>query len=179
MSFDTPETEPRAFIAGETVQWSRSFDDFLAVDSWALKYSVRGPGTAFDFTADVDGAAFLATIASTSSDLTPGTWRLVGWVEKGSEKHFVYDEDCIVVAKPAVSGTLETRSVAKQIVDAIDAFMLAGPLASNGVKRYRIADRDLERCSPKELTDLRTYYWNIYVREQRKGREFRNIKCAF
>jgi len=179
MEPETPETEPRAFIAGETVEWSKSFEDYSAADGWSLKYSGRGPGTAFDITAAADGTAFLTTITSSSSDVTPGTWRLVGWVEKGNEKHFVYDEDLIVVAKPATSGTLDTRTIAKQIVDLIDAFILAGPLASSGVKRYRIADRDLEYCTTEELIKLRTYYWNIYVSQKRKGKEFRNIRCTF
>lgn len=181
-SQDTPTTEPRAFIAGETVEWSRSFDDFSADEAWVLKYSFRGPGTALDVTAAADGADFLVTIASSSSDVTPGTWRLVGWVEKGIEKHFVYDEDCIVVAKPTTSGTLETRTIARQIVDNIDAYLAqikAGGTAAIVVAQYRIADRETQHYPLDQLMKLRTYYWNIYVSEKRKGKEFRSIKCTF
>jgi hypothetical protein len=183
MSQDIPTREPRSFIAGETLEWSKSFDDYPA-DEWTLKYSLRGPGTApADITATADGEDFLVDVSSTyTAALTPGTWRMVGWVEKGSEKHFVYDREVIVVAAPATSGTLDARSTAKQIVDAIDAYMLAGPAASNAVKRYRIADRELERYDAAQLKDLRTYYWNIYVREERSkrgGSSMRNINCGF
>jgi hypothetical protein len=177
---DIPTREPRSFIAGETLEWSKSLDDYPA-DEWTLKYSLRGPGTApADITATADGEEFLVDVSSTvTTALTAGTWRLVGWVEKGSEKHFIHDREVIVIAAPA-SGTLDTRSTAKIIVDAIDALMTGK--ASLDQQSYKIADRELVRMTPKELTDWRTYYWNIYVREERSkrgGSSMRNINCGF
>lgn len=181
MSQDIPTREPRSFIAGDTLEWSRVFDDYPATD-WTLKYSLRGPGTApSDIAATADGEDFLVDVSSTMSNLTAGTWRLVGWVEKGSEKHYVYDSDVIVVAAPA-SGTLETRSVAKIIVDNIDTYLKDGGATSSAIKRYRIADRELERYTTDELTKLRTYYWNIYVKEElsKRGRSgIRPVRLGF
>ncbi len=180
MSQEIPTTEPRSFIAGETLEWSKSLANYAATE-WTLKYSLRGPGTApADITATADGEEFLVDASSTyTAALTAGTWRLVGWVESGSEKHYVYDEDVIVKAAPA-TGTLETRSTAKIIVDAIDA-LLTGK-ASLDQKRYRIADRELERYEPEQLLKFRTYYWNEYVKEERAkrgGSMMRNINCGF
>lgn len=176
-------SEPRAFIAGETLTWSKSFANYPAT-VWTLKYSSRGPGTApTDITATADGEDFLVDFSSTyTAALTPaGTWRLLGWVEKGSEKHFVYDRDVVVIAAPA-SGTLETRSTAKIIVDNIDAYLQqikTGGTSALAVASYKIADRETQHYTLDELVKLRTYFWNIYVSEKRKGKEFRNIKCAF
>jgi hypothetical protein len=180
VSTEVPTREPRSFIAGETLQWSKSLDDYPAGE-WTLKYSLRGPGTApSDITATADNDDYLVDVTSTvTAALTAGTWRMVGWVEKGTEKHYVYDNDVMVRAAPA-SGTLETRSTAKIIVDAIDA--LATGKASLDQQSYKIADRELVRMSPKELTDWRTYYWNIYVREERSKRgssTIRNINLRF
>lgn len=183
MSLDIPTKEPRAFIAGETLTWSKSLSDYPASE-WTLKYSFKGPTSTglagSDVTATADGEDFLVEIASSSSDdLSAGTYRLVGWVESGSEKHYVYDEDCIVRPAPA-AGVLETRSTNKIIVDAIDAVMQNK--ASLDQQSYKIADRELVRYQPDQLLKFRTYYWNEYVKEERAkrgGSSMRNINCGF
>ena len=182
MDPEIPTREPKSFIAGETLQWSKSFEDYPASDGWLLKYSLRGPGTApTDIIATADDDDFLVDVDSATTSLTAGTWRLVGRLELNGLIHYVFDGELIVIAAPA-DGTLDTRSIAKQIVDNIDDYFLAiktGGGSAKAVKRYRIGDHDLEHYSPQELMQLRTHYWNIYVLEQRKGREFRNIRCAF
>ena len=181
MDPEIPTREPKSFIAGETLQWSKSFEDYPASDGWVLKYSLRGPGTApSDITATADDDDFLVDVDSATTTLGAGTWRLVGWLELSGRRHYVYDQEVIVIAAPA-DGTLDTRSIAKQIVDNIDAYFLAiktGGGSAKAVKRYRIGDHDMEHYTLDELRNLRTYYWNIYVLKQRR-KEFRNIRCAF
>ena len=182
MAIEIPTREPRSFTAGETVKWSKSLTDYPASEGWTLKYFLRGTGDPFDITCTVDpddGDGFLAEIsAAQSATLEPIEYLLQGRVENaGGEKYVVYERSLSVRPNiEAATNDFDPRSVAKRIVDAIDA--LAEGKASRDQQSYKIADRELVRMTPKELTDWRTYYWNIYVRETRRGK-MRNVNCEF
>ena len=44
MAADIPTKEPLTIRAGDTIEWTKSIDDYKASDGWTLKYSFRGTG---------------------------------------------------------------------------------------------------------------------------------------
>jgi len=165
MSKDVPTYEPRTFIAGATVSWSKSLEDYPAGDGWLLKYALRGPdATGIDVTATADGDDFLITISSTSSDKTAGTYRLVGWVELGIEKYYLVDQQLVIKAKPA-AGALDTRSDAEQVLAAL--ITLSKTKASLIQGTYTIAGRQMQFESHTEILKA-IGYWSGVVNSERR-----------
>jgi hypothetical protein len=153
MSKDPSTFEPRSFVAGATVTWSKSLEDYPAGDGWVLKYALRGPdATGINVTAatdPLDGDDFLVTIASTDSDKAPGTYRLIAWVEKAGEKYYVVEQPLVILAKPADSGALDTRSDARIIYDELVALFKTKALMVQA--EYLIAGRHMKFESYTEL----------------------------
>ena len=52
---DIPEIEPVSFIAGDTVKWTKSLEDYLASDSWVLVYYLVKDGDQKTITASASG----------------------------------------------------------------------------------------------------------------------------
>jgi hypothetical protein len=76
-----PSTEPSEFAAGETVQWRRSYGEFLPSAGWLLKYYFAGPDIFTVAPAQVNGE-WLATIApATTAAKKAGTYRWTAYAE--------------------------------------------------------------------------------------------------
>jgi hypothetical protein len=170
MTLPTRTVEPTAFVAGELVEWTKQFNDYPAT-AWGLVYKIRGPGTGIDVTATADGDAFvLSILPATSDDITvAGRYRIQGVVTKTSDatqKHVVYDGWVkVTLLLASATTTVETRSTAKQIVDAIDTALLAD---SGAVIEYEISTPAGTRRVKKDrkaAREDRNYYASIVARE--------------
>ena len=42
MAADIPTKEPLTIRTGDTIEWTKSIDDYKASDGWTLNYSFRG-----------------------------------------------------------------------------------------------------------------------------------------
>lgn len=117
---DLPTTEPTQIIAGDTLAWSKTLDDYPANDGWTLTYYLRGPA-AYTITTTADDAAHVAAATTAETSLyTPGEYRLFGFATTGSTRYKVYEKPVTVFADVASNtGTLEIRSDARIIYDAL------------------------------------------------------------
>ena len=55
MAATVPTKEPLTIRAGDTIEWTKSIDDYKASDGWTLSYSFRGTGGTIDITSTADG----------------------------------------------------------------------------------------------------------------------------
>jgi hypothetical protein len=182
---------PARFVAGETVVWTTCPGEYKPADGWVLTHYFRGVDH-LDVVAVASGESFESTITATASALlAPGQYGWQAWVELNGVKVAV-DNGSVGVEQgyAEITDPLDTRSNAKKILDAIDAYVLGTAdwrqrrilISSGGMERL------LESYSITDLTGpngLRNYYATVVAREQRlakirKGRGyFRQIKSRF
>lgn len=148
--------EPLEIAAGDTLSWTRTFNDYPAGDGWVLKYAFRGPAVV-NLTSAADGDSHVTTIA-VDTFTTAGTYFVQGYVEKGSERRTVYSGRLKVTPNLAAiaSGTYEGRSHAQKVVDAIEA-VIEGR-ASKDQQEMWIDGEKLVRTPVADLLKLRDRY---------------------
>ena len=55
MAATVPTKEPLTIRAGDTIEWTKSINDYKARDGWTLKYAFRGSAGTIDITGSADG----------------------------------------------------------------------------------------------------------------------------
>jgi len=164
-----PTREPETLRAGDNATWTRSLPDYLPADGWVLKYALTNAGAAVTITAtnNGDGSHLVDVAATTTDDWAAGTYGLQGFVEKSGARYTVY-EGYVEILPGLHLGAVESRSLVKQILDALDAMILGK--ASRDQASYTIGGRSLQHLSPRELVDWRDHYATLWAREQEKLR---------
>jgi hypothetical protein len=149
MAKDTPTCEPRSFVAGATVSWSKSFSDYPASEGWVLSYAFRGPED-LDVEATADGDDYLVLIPATDSDVDPGTYAWQAKVEKDDEVFYVGEGQTLIKQSLAdVSTAYDGRSDAEIIYDQLVALFKTKSLMVQA--EYSIAGRAMKFESYTEL----------------------------
>jgi hypothetical protein len=97
-----------------------------------------------------------------------GAYKYQAWAKFADDVNSVICEGTVDIEAELCVG--DTRSTAKKNIDAIQAMLSNN--ATEGVKRYRINNRELERYDVKELLELLRYWTGIYNREMRKQNGF-------
>lgn len=165
------ELEPDRLTQGESAEWRRRFCDYHP-SLWTLEYRFRGAGTGCNVTATASGEFFDAVITSANTTaMSTGKYEWQAWATNIADNTIIrkVGEGTLVVEKGFTTGalgTVELRSTAKQIVDAIDAALLADTSAS--VIEYEISTPAGSRRVRKSRTEaiaLRHEYAAIVSRE--------------
>lgn len=171
MSKDVSTREPSSFIAGATVPWSKCLPDYPASQGWALTYALRGPdATGIDVEAVADGDDYLVTISSDDSDVTPGTYRMIAWVERDDEKYYVVDQQVVILAAPA-DGVYETRTPEEITLESLTTAIANS--AGNDIVRYQVGDLMVERSRTEAIAAHK--YFSGIVRDQQRQRSGRPV----
>jgi hypothetical protein len=164
--------EPKSFLQGETLEWTRDFADFPASGGWTLTYYFRGEGKGFDAVGVADGDAFVMTVPSATTldmSVTDYSWQAIA-VKDG--KKFLADSGFSEVKKgfadslPATS--LDVRSENEKTLAAIRA-MIAGK-ATHDQQEYTIGNRQLKRIPIPDLIMLENRYEQKVRREKEAAR---------
>lgn len=158
--------EPRVLRAGDSVAWSRSVDGALASDGWALAYRLvpRDQTSAVDIVATAVGDGWEVDLtADQTAEIAAGEYVLVGAVTKGTERRTVYGLPCTVLPNLMDAAQHDGRSVARQIVDAIDEYFRTQDRA---VLERQHGDRRLRFQSQAELIKTRAFYAAQIRREE-------------
>lgn len=159
-------SEPKFFTKGETISWTRSFNDYPATE-WDLTYYFRGRTNGFDIAAAADGTSF---IAETPSDLTngAGVYQWQAQVTNG-EKTIVVDSGNVEIL-PNFAGIQTTegfdgRTQTEKDLAAVKE-MLSGK-ASKDVQSYQIGNRQLQHISINDLLALKHELTKDVIKERR------------
>jgi hypothetical protein len=151
----TETTAPSSLRAGDSAAWSYSDTTYLATAGWALAYRLvsRSGGASYSISAVANGDAFdVALDASDTAGFAEGNYTLVGAVTLGAERVTVCNQACSVLPDVMEATSLDQRSTARKIVEAIDAW-LEGKAGWAGEKT--IADRSIKDHPLPDLIVLR------------------------
>jgi hypothetical protein len=168
MPAEIPSEEPTEHVAGDTLAWTKSLSDYPADDSWTLTYYLLGPKKE-TITASADGADHAVTVsASTTSNYAPGVYKWTSYASSGSERYKVGEGTIEILPNPATVAanvSTETRSKAKQILDALMATMADAAGRPEQSYSLQAAGRSF---SFKTLADLIAAidYWKAEVKRE-------------
>jgi hypothetical protein len=112
----------------------------------------------------LDGSEWAVNIAT--STFQPGNYVVQVWATMDDSTVRVVSTESLTLRPALAAGDI--RSKARQALDAIDA-MLAGQ-ANEGVRRYRINNRELERYTVDELLKLRSHFAAEVQKENRRNK---------
>jgi hypothetical protein len=166
-------SEPTSIIAGDTIEWDKSLDDYSPTDGWTLHYRLLGPkAIAIDDSYVVaDGGSWAISIpASVTVAWTPGAYTLYGWVTSGSDSFKVVEtkleikQDFRTQASP-----LDNRSHVRKTLDAIEAAIEG--IAARQEASYTITlgngqTRTFTAVNRAELITMHSHYSDLYRQEQ-------------
>ncbi|HWQ34878.1 MAG TPA: hypothetical protein VNQ79_18690 [Blastocatellia bacterium] len=163
-------SEPTAFVAGETLVWTKQISGYTPAEGWTLVCYFRGPAGGFDAPGVADASGWRVTVpAAETQNLSAGIYFYQCWVTRADERHLVSSGECRVTASlPAANAPFDGRSETKKILDAIDAMILKK--ATLDQQEYQIGNRALKRIPLPELIALRDKYARLYAQEQRAER---------
>jgi hypothetical protein len=156
-------------IKGETL--AIQVDD---AEATAVEFRLGGPQTLV-LTATAEGSMWKAS--ASTAEWTAGFYAWQAWATYADGTVSVISRGDFNLS--AALGVGDVRSQARKNLEAIQA-MLAGNL-SEGVRRYRINNRELERYSVAELLSLESRYKAELKREERTeaGRSTLGPRIAF
>lgn len=163
----TPTTIPGRVVAGDSLSWSRSFDDYPASAGWALSYTLVSTTAAYSFNASEDGDGFDVTVAAeVTAQWATDTYRLVETLSNaGTGQRITFGTTALIVAPNLAAATdgADVRSHAEKMLANIDAWLeskapVSGSFVINGrqIQHYPLAD----------LLSMRDRYARIVKREQ-------------
>jgi hypothetical protein len=176
---------PSRITAGDTVTWSELAPTDptrgqLSAPDWALTFAFRGPVAVSG--SDVQGVATgtgwtvtLPSALTTAMNQTgkPARWYWQAYATKGADRVTVGDGVLQVGLNLAgVTGTVDCRSTAEQLLSQIDATLLARTTGT-AVAEYTIGSRSLKYMAATELLELRSRY-QMVVRNERRRQALKN-----
>lgn len=143
---------------GETLTITETVADATAVE---VRYGGPTSGTASMSASGGEWTVNIATDNMKAGDYAAEVWATYA----GNVKRVVSKQSFSIRASLAVG---DIRSNARKSLDAIDAML--GGQAQEGVRRYRINNRELERYTVDELLKLRSHFAAEVQREERKNK---------
>lgn len=166
------KNEPLGIIAGDYVQWQRSFSDYPASAGWTLSYALRNAAGKIDINGALvtaSGDDYLVTLpVATTTAYTSGTYDWQAYVTNGSQRYLVDTGTLKVKPNFAALNTYDARDHTKKVLDSIEAVL--ENRATMDQEEYTIGGRSLKRTPVMELVKLRKFYKAEYASLQNSER---------
>ena len=155
--------EPRKITAGLSYSWDKTLSDYPAT-AWTLAYSLVNNANQYDVTASADGDDYAAAITkAASAAFEPGAYRLIGYVDDGTDRTQVYIGDLIV--EPDFTKVSDRRSYAEKTLEAIEA--VVAHAATKDQESITVDGQTLVRRKPADLIMLRDRFKREVAAEKR------------
>jgi hypothetical protein len=165
----TATTEPARIVAGDTVEWVKTLPSYPASAGWVLRYTLVSATAPITFTASASGADHAISVpAATTAAWVAGQYAWSADVTLGSARHTVGSGRITIAPNLAAitSGGLDTRSPARQALDAMDA-ALAAYGAKAYLQAYTINGRSQTFRDPAQFMALREKLQAEVAKEER------------
>jgi len=165
MTAQIPTTEPDSLIAGDTVKWIKTLEDYLPQDGWSLVYTLINAYSKIILTSTAQGSDHLIHASAATSqawDCGNYNWRS-RVINAYGEEAYTLNAGSIKVLPGFNAATLDNRSHAQKTLDNIEAY-LENPQNITAA-RYEIQGRNLERFRIPELLAMRDRYRSEVFRE--------------
>lgn len=159
--------EPNQIAAGFSARWTEAPSAYPA-PTWTLEYRLVGRADAYVVTAtqQADGTHAVSIDPATSATFAPGRYRLIGYVDDGTERHRYYEGDLVVTPNVTAGDPVDLRSHAERMVEALEAALEGRATADQ--MAVAIGGRSLQRHTLAELQKLHQVY--AYQVEVERGR---------
>lgn len=158
-----PDEVPTIIVAGTTVKFHRSFDDFQASDGWGYTFYANGAANVFNkaATTNPDGKSFdIVLDASLTANIAAGRYTVAERLLNSGTSEVVHPtrdlQQLLVegnVATAAAGAYISHVERTLAIIEAALESKLTGDMLS-----YQIAGRSVVKIPPKELFQFRGYY---------------------
>lgn len=161
-----PTTEPVQFVAGDTVEWTRSVADYLPAAGWTLHYVFVAPsGTHVVTCTDNGDGSHRATLrAAESGGFVPGEYHWQAAVSNGTCRYTLDQGRTTVRPNFAQQPAgFDARSHCKRVLDAIEAVL--ENRATEDQLYFQIEGKQVSHIPHAELIKLRNIYRIEYNRE--------------
>ena len=151
-------TFPSTLFLGDSISETYTLDDYPASTyTLTVRLIPHTAGTARTITASASGDDHVvAATSATTGAWTAGAHSWVAYVTSGTDRINVGSGEITILANPASATSLDGRSHARRVLDAIEA--LLEDRATSDQKRIVIRDRELERFPVADLVKLRQAY---------------------
>jgi hypothetical protein len=184
--------EPTALRAGDSWQWSRTFENYPSAEGWVLQYVLNSPSAIFQFpagsiVADAEGQGFnIAVTPAQTSSVSPAIYDMYAVLSLQNGGNITDQQTFLLqscrVDLSLLNATLpvDTRSFVKRTLDMLESAIIGdqSPL----VQEYEISGRRLNYMNRTELTKLRDDYAYKYDMERAARGEFvpkRKVQFVF
>lgn len=176
MAATIPTSEPTVLTAGNSWQWDQTYSDYPASDGWALEYVLTGAHESVITIAATDNAGTweIRVPSATTAEYTPGSFRLVGLVSDGTDRHVVYSAPLSVLPDPA-SATPDEGHAEKMLAKIrarIEERM------DEDTSSYSVAQRALQKEDLAQLRRMEAVYAER-VSQSRGGSFLQPVRVRF
>lgn len=151
--------EPRWFVAGDTVEWTKTASSYPATD-WTLTYYFNNlTAGQLTWTATADGENHvISETAEDTADISPGRWQVSAVYVNGVRRASEGIGQIVVLPNPT-DNTQDHRTQSQRMLEAVEA-VLEGR-ASKDQESYSLEGRSLTRMGTEEL-----YRWADRIRAE-------------
>jgi hypothetical protein len=179
-----PDDVPTVIVAGTTVKYHRSFDDYPASEGWGYVFYANGAANIFKIAATVnpDSNSFDIVIpASLTAPIAPGRYQCAERLTNTNTSEIVDPNDddiqLLVEANIASASAGAFVSHIERMLVIIEA-ALEGRLTAD-LETYQIAGRSISKIPAKELLWFRGHYRSKLYQLQNPGRLGTQVAIAF
>lgn len=172
MAITPSEGEPTEFTVGDTLTWLKTLASYLPDDDWILSYSLVSPSYHISISAtdNGDGKHLVNTPGSSTELYKPGTYTLVGFVGKDSDRVQVYKGTLIIYPNyqaltsglngQEVDATSKAPRRPASAQDILDKILIAieEKLSGGAVSSYSVEGRSFQHMSLMDLEELKDKY---------------------
>ncbi|MCX2780418.1 hypothetical protein [Microbulbifer thermotolerans] len=164
-------SEPRKFIAGDSVSWTRSIPEYPASEGWELNYRMVSVGQSHTISATTDGDEYQVSLTSAdTSSWAAGEYELVAMVSNGSDRYTV-DRLRVVVKPNPASDSYDPRSFEEKLLAELEK-LLQGK-ATKDKLTVTVEGQTIGRYTWAELMAAEKYYRGRVNSQRRLERERR------
>jgi hypothetical protein len=166
---DIHTSEPSSVIAGDTLSWQKSLASYPASAGWTLHYRLINAETHLDIPSSANGEAHLINIpAATSAAYAPGIYSWQSYVTNiGGERYTIQTGKIEINPDWTALSLLDTRSIARQILDALEAAWVSASAKRAFVWEYKIAGRQMKFATRVEWIAELDYWRREVAKEER------------
>lgn len=170
-----PDEVPTIIVAGTTVKFHRSFDDFQASDGWAYTFYANGAANIFNqpATTNPDNNSFdIVLAASLTANVAPGRYTVAERLSNSGTGEVVHPTNDL--QQLLIEGNVATASAGAYISHVERTLAVIEAAIENRMTSdmlsYQIAGRSVVKILPKELFQFRGYYRSKLWRMQNPGK---------
>lgn len=179
MSAPILSSMPDVIRAGETIQYTRSVQDYLASDGWTLAVALRGIQIANGtVTTNANGKDFdVVFSAAMTGALAAGNYQWLERVTKAGESHDVGNSVLVVLQNLITAAAGDGQTLNEKLLALVET-RLSGRITED-MEQFSIAGRAISRIPFEELLKIRTSLRFAVWQDANPNSLGRTVKIAF